>query len=149
MSYLSDLLHDLYTSAVARDTRIIYGGSVKGSNCRSLMACPNIDGFLVGGASLLPEFVDIMKVTSYNKLGFSTAASQATHELTPIMLVFCFIKDHLITVEIIFLLSFSVLFERKCRKAAEGDEGVLATARRQWTENQHDLRMILFVLKIV
>jgi triosephosphate isomerase len=27
------------------------------------MACPNIDGFLVGGASLLPEFVDIMKVT--------------------------------------------------------------------------------------
>ena len=26
------------------------------------MACPNIDGFLVGGASLLPEFVDIMKV---------------------------------------------------------------------------------------
>jgi hypothetical protein len=29
---------------------------------RSLMACPNIDGFLVGGASLLPEFVDIMKV---------------------------------------------------------------------------------------
>ena len=48
--------------AVARDTRIIYGGSVKGSNCRALMACPNIDGFLVGGASLLPEFVDIMKV---------------------------------------------------------------------------------------
>ena len=50
-------------SAVARDTRIIYGGSVKGSNCRSLMACPNIDGFLVGGASLLPEFGDIMKVS--------------------------------------------------------------------------------------
>ena len=65
----SDLLHDLYTSAVARDTRIIYGGSVKGSNCRSLMACQNIDGFLVGGASLLPEFVDIMKVTLYDILG--------------------------------------------------------------------------------
>lgn len=27
------------------------------------MASPNIDGFLVGGASLLPEFADIMKVT--------------------------------------------------------------------------------------
>jgi triosephosphate isomerase len=47
---------------VAKEVRIIYGGSVKGSNCRDLMACANIDGFLVGGASLLPEFVDIIKV---------------------------------------------------------------------------------------
>lgn len=48
---------------VARDIRIIYGGSVKGSNCKALIDGPNIDGFLVGGASLLPEFVDIMKVS--------------------------------------------------------------------------------------
>lgn len=48
---------------VASAVRIIYGGSVKGSNCRALMACPNIDGFLVGGASLLPEFNDIIKCT--------------------------------------------------------------------------------------
>lgn len=47
---------------VARDVRIIYGGSVKASNSKSLISCPNIDGFLVGGASLLPEFVDIIKV---------------------------------------------------------------------------------------
>ncbi len=47
---------------VAAAVRIIYGGSVKGSNCKTLIACPNIDGFLVGGASLLPEFVDIIKV---------------------------------------------------------------------------------------
>ena len=46
---------------VATNVRIIYGGSVKGSNAKQLMACPNIDGFLVGGASLLPEFVDIIK----------------------------------------------------------------------------------------
>jgi len=51
------------SSSVAKEVRIIYGGSVKGSNCRDLMACPNIDGFLVGGASLLPEFVDIIKCT--------------------------------------------------------------------------------------
>ena len=50
------------SSAVAHAVRIIYGGSVKGSNCKALIACPNIDGFLVGGASLLPEFVDIIKV---------------------------------------------------------------------------------------
>lgn len=47
---------------IARDVRILYGGSVKASNSRTLISCPNIDGFLVGGASLLPEFVDIIKV---------------------------------------------------------------------------------------
>jgi len=46
---------------IARDVRILYGGSVKANNCKELIACPNIDGFLVGGASLLPEFVDIIK----------------------------------------------------------------------------------------
>lgn len=48
---------------VAREVRIIYGGSVKAANCDALFKCPNIDGFLVGGASLLPEFVDIIKCT--------------------------------------------------------------------------------------
>lgn len=32
--------------------RIIYGGSVKGANAGELATCPDIDGFLVGGASL-------------------------------------------------------------------------------------------------
>ena len=50
--------------AVARAVRIIYGGSVKGANCKSLISCANIDGFLVGGASLLPEFIDIIKVST-------------------------------------------------------------------------------------
>jgi triosephosphate isomerase len=49
------------SSTVASEIRIVYGGSVKGSNCAELIKCPNIDGFLVGGASLLPEFVDIIK----------------------------------------------------------------------------------------
>ena len=52
------------STSVAESVRIIYGGSVKGSNCKSLIDCPNIDGFLVGGASLLPEFVQIIKCTS-------------------------------------------------------------------------------------
>lgn len=50
-------------SSIGKDAsriRILYGGSVKGSNCKELVACPNVDGFLVGGASLLPEFVDII-----------------------------------------------------------------------------------------
>jgi len=54
------------STEVARKTRIIYGGSVKASNAKELIACPNIDGFLVGGASLLPEFVDVIKCTPGN-----------------------------------------------------------------------------------
>ncbi|XP_057523431.1 triosephosphate isomerase, cytosolic isoform X1 [Amaranthus tricolor] len=46
--------------AVASSTRIIYGGSVNGANCKELAAKPDVDGFLVGGASLKPEFIDII-----------------------------------------------------------------------------------------
>jgi triosephosphate isomerase len=49
---------------VADAVRIVYGGSVSGANCASLIKCANIDGFLVGGASLKPEFVNIIKCTA-------------------------------------------------------------------------------------
>lgn len=45
---------------VSDGLRIQYGGSVTGGNCRELAQCPDIDGFLVGGASLKPEFIDII-----------------------------------------------------------------------------------------
>lgn len=44
----------------AEKTRIIYGGSVSEKNCRDLAKQGDIDGFLVGGASLKPAFVDII-----------------------------------------------------------------------------------------
>lgn len=40
---------------VAEETRILYGGSVNGKNCKDLSKEKDIDGFLVGGASLKPE----------------------------------------------------------------------------------------------
>ncbi|KAL2164181.1 hypothetical protein VTH06DRAFT_3395 [Thermothelomyces fergusii] len=46
--------------AVAEETRILYGGSVNGKNCKDLAKQKDVDGFLVGGASLKPEFVDII-----------------------------------------------------------------------------------------
>ncbi|KAJ7054163.1 Triosephosphate isomerase [Mycena amicta] len=49
--------------AVAESTRIIYGGSVNKGNCGELALQPDVDGFLVGGASLKPEFVDIINAT--------------------------------------------------------------------------------------
>jgi len=45
---------------VAENIRIIYGGSVNAKNCKELSTQKDIDGFLVGGASLKPEFVDIV-----------------------------------------------------------------------------------------
>jgi triosephosphate isomerase (TIM) len=41
--------------ALARATRILYGGSVKADNAAELFGCPNVDGALVGGASLDAE----------------------------------------------------------------------------------------------
>lgn len=46
----------------AQHIRIIYGGSANGSNCEKLGQCPNIDGFLVGGASLKPEFTTMIDI---------------------------------------------------------------------------------------
>ncbi|PVG04821.1 putative TPI1-triose-phosphate isomerase [Serendipita vermifera] len=45
---------------VAQAIRIIYGGSVTGASCNELGAQSDVDGFLVGGASLKPEFVNIV-----------------------------------------------------------------------------------------
>lgn len=54
-SYLRGVLGGLYTDSIAESVRIQYGGSVKPSNVRSLMAVPHIDGCLVGGASLAAD----------------------------------------------------------------------------------------------
>lgn len=51
------------SATVAAETRIIYGGSATAANCKELYAQPDINGFLVGGASLKPEFIDIINCT--------------------------------------------------------------------------------------
>jgi len=48
----------------AEEIRIQYGGSANAKNAPELSACPDIDGFLVGGASLKPEFKDIVAAIS-------------------------------------------------------------------------------------
>lgn len=52
---------------VAASIRIQYGGSVNGANCKELAALPDVDGFLVGGAALKPEFVDIINSATSSK----------------------------------------------------------------------------------
>lgn len=56
-------LADNVSAEVAESTRILYGGSVSAGNCRDLAACADIDGSLVGGASLKPDFVQIINAT--------------------------------------------------------------------------------------
>lgn len=58
---IRDYIAELYTSAVAESVRIQYGGSVKANNAREILSEPNIDGALVGGASLIvDEFNEII-----------------------------------------------------------------------------------------
>lgn len=63
--YIRSLLKDLYSAAVADALRLQYGGSVTAANAAALMAQPEIDGALVGGASLKPaEFAAIVRAAA-------------------------------------------------------------------------------------
>jgi triosephosphate isomerase len=58
--FIRALLARMYDKALAQEIRIQYGGSVKGDNAKELMQQPDVDGLLVGGASLkADEFVRI------------------------------------------------------------------------------------------
>ncbi|MCS6911432.1 MAG: triose-phosphate isomerase, partial [Anaerolineales bacterium] len=60
--YIRQLLAELYSASVAEALRIQYGGSVTAANAAALFAQPEIDGALVGGASLkATEFATIVK----------------------------------------------------------------------------------------
>ena len=61
-AYIRGLVAKLFEDTTARKVRIQYGGSVKSSNARDLMSQPDVDGALVGGASLEDRsFADIIK----------------------------------------------------------------------------------------
>ncbi len=60
--YLRSLLEKLFSKDFSNKTRILYGGSVNPGNVKDLMAIEDVDGALVGGASLDPEkFINIIK----------------------------------------------------------------------------------------
>ncbi|KAK1369418.1 Triosephosphate isomerase [Heracleum sosnowskyi] len=64
-----DWLNTNVSADVASKTRIIYGGSVNGGNCAELAKEEDIDGFLVGGASLKgPEFATIINSVTSKKV---------------------------------------------------------------------------------
>lgn len=59
--HIRDELAAMYSSSAAEEIRILYGGSVKPGNARDFFQQPDIDGALVGGASLKAE--DFIKIT--------------------------------------------------------------------------------------
>ena len=61
---IRELIAEIYDTDTAEKIRIQYGGSMNGGNCKELLAKPNIDGGLIGGASLKEEFGQIV---NYNK----------------------------------------------------------------------------------
>lgn len=59
---IRDHVASKYGKSVAEKTIILYGGSVNAANAKELFACPDVDGGLVGGASLKSrEFTDVIK----------------------------------------------------------------------------------------
>jgi triosephosphate isomerase len=62
---IRNLLSQMYGENLSQDVRILYGGSVKASNAREFLQQDDIDGALVGGASLKPsEFISIVKAAA-------------------------------------------------------------------------------------
>lgn len=61
VDFIRKQLAALYNEAVAASVRILYGGSVNAGNAAELFAQPDVDGGLVGGASLKDEFIEIAK----------------------------------------------------------------------------------------
>lgn len=61
-AFVRSLVSELYGADTAARIRIQYGGSVKPGNAAELMACPDIDGALIGGAALEPQsFMEIIR----------------------------------------------------------------------------------------
>jgi triosephosphate isomerase (TIM) len=60
-AFARSILAIQYGQAIADQVSILYGGSVKASNAKELFACPDVDGGLVGGASLAAQdFIEII-----------------------------------------------------------------------------------------
>ena len=65
---IRSLIAEKYSHGVAQATRILYGGSVTSANIEEFVSQSEIDGALVGGASLkAPEFTNIVKITSQTR----------------------------------------------------------------------------------
>ena len=59
-SFIRYVVAEVYGVSISNNIRILYGGSVNETNAKELFSMENIDGALVGGASLKPTFIEII-----------------------------------------------------------------------------------------
>jgi len=65
IQFIRAVVAKLWNKSIAQDLRVLYGGSVTGANIAEFISYPEIDGALVGGASLkAEEFVAIVSQTA-------------------------------------------------------------------------------------
>ena len=65
-AYIRQVLGDIFDSELAEEVQILYGGSMNAANAHELLSCPDVDGGLIGGASLkADQFLSIVK-TAYD-----------------------------------------------------------------------------------
>ncbi|MBN1969516.1 MAG: triose-phosphate isomerase [Candidatus Delongbacteria bacterium] len=63
--YIRSVISEIYNANLAKSIRILYGGSLNTKNAMELLSMPNIDGGLIGGASLkVVDFTDIIKTAA-------------------------------------------------------------------------------------
>ena len=66
-AFIRQWLAGATSQEVSNRVRIQYGGSANAANAANLIAQPDIDGFLVGGASLKPEFATIVQIVNEHR----------------------------------------------------------------------------------
>jgi len=65
-AYIRQVLGNIYDAELAEEVQILYGGSMNAANAHELLSCPDVDGGLIGGASLkADQFLSIVK-TAYD-----------------------------------------------------------------------------------
>jgi triosephosphate isomerase len=64
-AHIRAVLRDAVPEGIADRVRILYGGSVKPGNIDELMSCPDVDGALVGGASLVAD--DFLRIVHFQE----------------------------------------------------------------------------------
>ena len=62
MAFCRKVLEDVFGNETAENTKILYGGSIKPNNFDSLISQKNIDGGLIGGASLKESFIELVEI---------------------------------------------------------------------------------------
>lgn len=59
-NFIRNTIKELYGEEISQNIRLLYGGSVKPTNVKSLLTMTNIDGALIGGASLDNQFAEVV-----------------------------------------------------------------------------------------